>query len=206
MSWPSYIPPMAFGRKRIVFWYLSTLEASIILPFYKLPISTHSSLSRGDGNNWNYNFMPGLEAVYGYNMVNVSLYDVALQKEKKFFPKPVLIKTLYYPAFSQDMLNYEPVSRRYYLVSAYDEDTNGDGAINIKDLRRFYLFDIHGTSQGPLVPKDYSVYKSEYDPANDLMYVFAKLDENTNGRRDEYEPIHVYWVDLKDPLRTGRLY
>ena len=47
---------------------------------------------------------------------------------------------------------------------------------------------------------------SDYDQANDLMFVFAKLDENGNGRADESEPIHIHWIDLKDPQRTGRLY
>lgn len=26
-----------------------------------------------EGNNWNYNFMPGIEAVYGYNLLNISI-------------------------------------------------------------------------------------------------------------------------------------
>jgi hypothetical protein len=36
--------------------------------------------------------------------------------------------------------------------------------------------------------------------------VFAKLDENKNGRVEEGEADHIFWVDLKDPGRTGRQY
>lgn len=36
------------------------------------------------GNNWNNNLMPGLEAVYGYNMVNISHYDIKENKQKTF--------------------------------------------------------------------------------------------------------------------------
>ena len=166
--------------------------------------SNHSTLGRTNGNQWNYNYIPGLEAVYGYNMVNISHYDIVADKQKNFFEKPVLIKTLYYPSYSKDTLNYKPVNRNYFMTSVYDDDTNKDGFINIKDLRRFYFFDINGENQKALVPKNYSVMKSEYDPANDFMYVFAQLDENNNGKRDEREATHIFWIDLKDPNKTGR--
>lgn len=159
-----------------------------------------------NGNNWNNNLMPGLEAVYGYNLVNISHFDITESKQKNFFEKPVLVWTLYYPSFSKDTLNYKPVSRNFIMVSVYDDDTNKDGFVNIKDLRRLYLFDINGEKQKALVPENYSVFKSEYDPDNDFMYAFAQLDSNNNGRQDKGEPIQVFWIDLKDPSRTGRLY
>lgn len=158
------------------------------------------------GNNWNNNLMPGLEAVYGYNMVNISHYDIKENKPKNLFEKPVLVKTLYYPSFSKDTLNYKPVNRDYFMVSVYNDDTNNDGFVNLKDLRRFYLFDINGVLQKALIPENYSVFKSEYDPDNDVVFVFAKLDSNGNGQEDEGEPIHIFWIDLKDPSKTGRQY
>ncbi|NDV64607.1 hypothetical protein [Bacteroides sp. 224] len=166
----------------------------------------YSDFAHSNGNNWNYNFMPGIEATFGYNMVNVSLYDLKENKKKLFFEKPVLVRTLYYPTSSKDTLNTKPVHRDYFMVSVYNEDTNKDGFINVKDLRRFYLFDWKGERQKALVPENYSTIKSEYDPENDLMYVFAQLDANNNGRQDSGEPIHIFWVDLKDPHKTGQLY
>ena len=166
----------------------------------------YQNVGSTDGNEWHYNFMPGIEAVTGYNMVNISHYNVLTGEQRNFFEKPVLIKTLYYPTFSKDTLNFKPILRNYYLVSVYDEDTNGDHFINVKDLRRFYLFDSEGTMNKPLVPKNYSVYKSEYDPANDFMYVFAQVDENSNGQPDDGEVTHIFWIDLKDPNKTGRQY
>lgn len=157
-------------------------------------------------NNWNNNLMPGLETVYGYNMINISHYNISLNRQKNFFEKPVLIKNLYYPAFSKDTLNYKPVNRNYFMVSVYNDDTNKDGFVNIKDLRRLYLFDINGEKQKALIPENYSVLKSEYDPGNDFMFVFATFDSNKNGRKDENEPVHIFWVDLKDPNKTGRQY
>jgi len=159
-----------------------------------------------DSNNWNNNLIPGLEACYGYNMVNISHYSIQENKQKNLFEKPVLVKTLYYPTFSKDTLNNNPVSRNYLMVSVYNEDTNKDGFINLKDLRRFFLFNINGEKQMALIPENYSVIKSEYDPDNDFMYVFAKLDANNNGQQEEDEPIHIYWIDLKDPSKTGRQY
>lgn len=172
--------------------------------YYNYDEDYHSE--KNTGNNWNHNLMPGIAAVYGYNMVNVSHYDIEKNKQKYFFEKPVLIKTLYYPTFSKDTLNYKPVNRKYFIVSVYNEDTNKDGFINLADLRRIYLFDINGENPKALVPENYSVLKSEYDSGNDFMYVFAQLDADGNGKRNEGEPLHVFWIDLKDPSRTGRLY
>lgn len=159
-----------------------------------------------DGNNWNGNFMPGFEAVYGYNFVNVSHFNLQTKTSNELFDKPVLIRTLYYPAFSRDTLNNQPVIRNYYMVSVYDEDTNKDGFINVSDLRRFYLFDIEGKLQKELIPKNYSVMSSEYDRANDLMYVFAKFDSNKNGQMDEGEATNIFWIDLKNPDQGGVIY
>jgi len=158
------------------------------------------------GNNWNNNFMPGFEAIYGYNFVNISHYNNETKTENKLFDKPVLIKTLYYPAFSKDTLNHEPVNRRYYMVSVYDEDSNNDGFINVKDLRRFYHFDIEGKNKRNLIPKNYSVMSSEYDPANDFMYVFAKVDKNQNGQMEQGEPTDIFWIDLRNPENVGIQY
>ncbi len=168
----------------------------------------HRDWSRdyGEGNNWNGNFMPGFEAVYGYNFVNVSHYNNQTRTENKLFETPVLIKTLYFPAFSADTLNHEPVKRAYYMVSVYDEDSNKDGFISVKDLRRFYYFDIDGQNKKALVPQDYSVLSSEYDSANDFMYVFARKDKNQNGQMEADEPTDIFWIDLKNPENRGEQY
>jgi hypothetical protein len=166
----------------------------------------YDKIGETNGNQWNYNYLPGFEAVYGYNMVNVSHHDTEKQNQKLFFEKPVLIKTLYYPSFSKDTLNYKPLNRNYFMISVYDHDTNKDGYINVKDLRRFYYFDININNRKELVPLNYSVYKSEYDPANDFLYLFAQLDKNENGQIDEREDVHIFWIDLKNPEKTGRQY
>jgi hypothetical protein len=166
----------------------------------------YESIAETNGNQWNNNYLPGLEALYGYNLVNVSHFDTETQKQKLLFEKPVLIKTLYYPTFSKDTLNYKPVSRNYYMISVYDEDTNKDGFINVNDLRRFYSFDINGESKKPIVPIEYSVYKSEYDPANDVIFIFTEFDKNQNGQIEELEPVKIFWADLKNPERTGKQY
>lgn len=158
------------------------------------------------GNNWHDNFIPGLEAVYGYNMVNISHYNIKENKQKYLFKSPVLIRNFYYPTFSKDSLNFKPVKREYFIVSAYNEDTNKDGYINLKDLRRLYLFNINGDQQKILVPEDYSVYESQYDSGNDYMFVFAKKDSNKNGVIEKQEPIHIFWIDLNDPNKTGQKY
>ena len=38
------------------------------------------------------------------------------------------------------------------------------------------------------------------------MYVKAKHDTNGNGKRDITEPIHIFWISLKDPKQGKRAY
>lgn len=168
--------------------------------------SNYWGYGQSEGNNWNNNFMPGFTATYGYNFVNISHYNHQTQEAKLFFDKPALIRTLYYPAFSNDTLNNVPVNRAFYMVSVYDEDTNKDGFINVKDLRRFYHFDLDAKNKSLLIPNNYSVMSSEYDPINDFMYIFARLDENENGQMEYEEATDIFWIDLKNPERRGIQY
>jgi len=56
-------------------------------------------------------YMPGIEAVTGYNMLNISHYDVEDKINKTLFEKPVLINTVYYPSQRQDSLYDKPITR-----------------------------------------------------------------------------------------------
>ncbi len=151
-------------------------------------------------------FLPGLEALYGYNLMNIGHYNIEQNKRKNLFDKDVLINTLYYPSLEADSIKNEPIKRDYYLVSVYDEDTNKDSLINQKDLRRFYQFDIEGNNPSLIIPKDYSVMNCEYDIDNDMMNIFARKDENGNGKREDDEAIHIFSIDLKNPKLGLRLY
>lgn len=151
-------------------------------------------------------FMPGIEILYGYNLLNIAHYDLKNEKMRLLFNHPVLVKTLYYPSFVQDSLNGQPVNRNYYLMSVYDEDTNKDNRINKKDLRHFYHFNADGSVKTRLLPDGYSAVHSQYDSGNDLMYIFARHDENGNGTGEKTEPMHVFWFSLKTPEKARFLY
>jgi hypothetical protein len=158
-----------------------------------------------DGNNWN-SVIPGFEALFGYNLMNIFHFNHTENRGKKLFKKPVLIKTCYYPSFKVDTLNFKPVQRNFYMISAYDEDTNKDKYINNKDLRRFYLFDINGENLGEIVPKNHSVIGAMYDSGNDYLYIDAKLDSNKDGKISEHEPVSIFYLDLKNPMNKGLFY
>ncbi|MGB0851498.1 MAG: hypothetical protein ACPGTP_09630 [Bacteroidia bacterium] len=159
-----------------------------------------------EGESFRSNYLPGIAATYGYNMLNAAHYNRKLNSRNTLFEKPVLINNLYYPGTSPDSIDMKPVIRNYYMASVYDEDTNNDSLINHKDLRRFYWFDINGENKTPLVPLDYSVMGSDYDNQNDHLHVRARLDQNKNGLSDVDEAIHIFWIDLKDPKPGVRLY
>lgn len=167
--------------------------------------SNYSNEGNSEKNNWNRNFMPGFEAIYGYNMVNVAHFNVDSNNTNLLFNDNVLIKTFYYPAHSNDTLKGKPIIRSNYFVTVYDEDTNEDGFINTKDLRRFYFFDLNGNNQTALIDKSFGVTHSEYDYENDYMYVYARKDENQNGEIEKRESLHIFWIDLSNPLQTGQV-
>ena len=151
-------------------------------------------------------FMPGIDILYGFNLLNIAHYDMKSEKLKFLFDRPALVKTLYYPSTIQDSTDKKPINRDYYLISVYDEDTNKDTLINRKDLRKFYYFDASCTIKTQLVPNDYSVIRSQYDDKNDVMYIFAKQDTNKNGTGDTKEPTHIFWIDLKAPAKAKKMY
>ena len=107
-----------------------------------------------DGNEilGEQHFMPGIDVLFGYYLLNIAHYDMKAEKLNFLFNHPVIIKSLYYPAFVQDSIDKKPITRNYYLVSVYDEDTNKDSLINRKDLRRMYCFDARGNTKIQLVP------------------------------------------------------
>lgn len=151
-------------------------------------------------------FMPGIDLIHGYNLLNVAHYDLVADTMAYLFEHPVLVKSLYYPSFEQDSLNDKPINRDYYLLSVYDADTNQDSIINNRDLRRIYFFNASCSERTQLLPADYAVVRSQYDRMNDVMYLFARKDANHNGEADKKEPLHIFWLNLKAPAKATRMY
>lgn len=168
--------------------------------------SSYSYDSDESGDESSEHFMPGIDILFGYNLLNIAHYDLKLETGNFLFNHPVLVKTLYFPSFTQDSLDNQPINRNYYLVSVYDEDTNKDSLINKRDLRRFYHFDASCKMKKQLLPAAYSVVRSQYDSKNDIMYIFARHDENQNGTEDKSESVHIFWFSLKTPDTAKLLY
>jgi hypothetical protein len=194
---------------------LTGLAAHRLVTIYKSakPTNLARSYDYSYGKRYDYDesdraqhYMPGLDIVYGYNLINIAHYDLTTEKLNYLFNNPVLIKSLYYPSFVQDSLNKKPITRDYYLVSVYEEDTNRDTLITKNDLRRFYHFNASASQKVQLVPNNYSVVRSQYDSMNDVIYIFARQDSNQNGKIDKEEPLHIFWMSLKQPAEAKRLY
>ncbi|MDR2038176.1 MAG: hypothetical protein LBQ60_09655 [Bacteroidales bacterium] len=131
---------------------LTGIDRIRLIPIYKINPKTDKDVQYGLGmtyfSYWDKDeedyykyFMPGIDIVYGYNLINIGHYDIETEKLSYFFENPVLIRTLYFPGLKRDSLRHQPVSRDYFLVSVYDEDTNQDSLINTKDMRKFYHID-----------------------------------------------------------------
>ena len=202
------------------FKQLSTSPSSVILtglsnikllPMYKINSETDRNLNFSEGSSYYKNsdnngevdnfsyFMPGIDIFHGYNLINIGYFDLKKEKMSYFFQKPVLIKTFYFPSPEQDSLNNKPISRSYFMVSVYDEDTNKDSLINSKDLRKFYHFDEFKSTKTQILPNSYSSIRSTYDHKNDIMYIYARHDSNKNGTPEKAEPISIFYINLNEP-------
>jgi hypothetical protein len=157
-------------------------------------------------NDWEMHYMPGIDLIFGYNLVNIAHYNFATEKTALLFDHPVLIRSLYYPSFVQDSLDKKPINRDYFFVSVYNEDTNKDTVINKVDLRRFIYFNADASQHFSILPPDYSVARSQYDAKRDVMYLFARHDANQNGKDESSDPMHVFWISLARPEPAKRMY
>jgi hypothetical protein len=190
---------------------LTGIDEIRLIPIYKLRqetdrnINFNNSSYSGDENIYTY-FMPGIDIINGYNLVNMGYYDLKTEKLSYIFQKPVLIKTFYYPSLEQDSLDNKPISRDYFMVSVYDEDTNKDSLINNKDLRKFYHIARLNLKRTQILSNGYSSVRSTYDYKNDIMYIYAREDKNKNGTPDKDEPINIFWLRLKDPTVLRKMY
>ena len=103
-------------------------------------------------------------------------------------------------------MSKEDVGREERFLHIEVDSKDIDTLEEPKVLTNFKLVDKNGEKQDTLVGTNYSVYKSEYDPDNDLLYAFARLDLDNNGQIDDTEPIHIFGINLKNPSKHFQLY
>lgn len=196
---------------------LTGMDRIRLIPVYKIKPKAdrdlHTSESStyydyyGENNDEDFYryFMPGIDIIYGYNLINIGHYDIQKDTLSYFFDKPVLIKTLYFPGLKSDSLMHKAVSRDYFMVSVYDEDTNLDSLINNKDMRRLYHIDQFNSKKTSLLPEGHSAIKSTYDYKNDIMYIYTRHDANKNGIPEKNEPISIFWIRLNEPTVVRKM-
>ncbi|MEG5135438.1 hypothetical protein QUB36_30545 [Microcoleus sp. AT8-B1] len=188
-----------------------------LLPIYKIPPSHDKNILYDQGTSFDNEkeilkeddyryYMPGIDIIKGYNLVNIGHYNSDKGLLSYFFKKPVLVRTLYFPGVHKDSLGKKEVNRNFFLVSVYNEDTNHDSLINNKDYRRLFYFDILNETQISLLPTDYSAIRSSYDFKNDIMTIRARKDENKNGDLEKSEPISIFLLDFKNPTILKQVY
>ena len=150
-------------------------------------------------------FMPGIDVIRGYNLINIAHYNLEKDKLSYFFQKPVLVRNLYFPGVKRDSLNGQLIQRNFFMATVYDEDTNNDSLINKKDIRKMYHFDELNTQKIQLIPSDFSPFYSTYDYKNDILYVYTREDKNKNGKSEKEEPIAVFYIRLSNPTVAKRM-
>ncbi|HLP10518.1 MAG TPA: hypothetical protein VK177_01230 [Flavobacteriales bacterium] len=196
---------------------LTGIDRVKLIPIYKLRKTSNRGIQYGESSTYYeyegitkqedgfHYFMPGIEIIEGYNLINIAHYDVSTERLSYFFNKPTLINVAYFPGPKKDSLAFQQVTRNFFLVSAYDEDSNGDSLINKKDLRKFFYINETNSTKKQLIPKHYSAQRSTYDYKSDIMYIYTRHDRNKNGQIEKTEPVSVFWIDFKDPGTLKKL-
>jgi len=196
---------------------LTGIDKIRLLPIYKIPQNQDKNILYDQGTSYDSEkeflheddfryYMPGIDIIKGYNLVNIGHYNIDKGQLTYFFKKPVLVRTLYFPGVLKDSLSRKAISRNFFLVSAYSEDTNHDSLINNKDFRRFFYIDILNETQISLLPNDFSAIRSSYDFKNDVMTIRARKDENKNGVLEKTEAVSIFMLDLKNPTSLKQVY
>jgi hypothetical protein len=201
-TYPSAVITTGLPDQRLVTIYRKEADAK------RNFIETYSSRSYYNdyGSEFEQHFMPGIDLIHGYNLINIAHHNFSTGKTTMLFNHSVVVRSIYYPSFVQDSINKKPVTRNYFLISAYSDDTNNDTLINKKDLRRLILVNADASEQKSLLPSDYAVVRSQYDAMRDVMYLFARKDLDSNGKSESSEPLHIFWISLSKPEEAKRLY
>lgn len=159
-----------------------------------------------DGASQRYhNYHPGFDVIMGGLKRNLMLLFPTDTAARAVFSRQVLIKNVYIPSQLPDTVNGVPVRRNFILCSVFDTDTNADTLLDHRDLRRLYAVPVAGGPPVNLLPPDYSVQSSAYSPANDVLFYFARQDRNQNGEPDVEDPIAVFRLDPRTPLRVDQV-
>jgi hypothetical protein len=198
VSSPNTVLLTGMDRFRLVPVYKISPNSDRNIDFYRETSYNDNDYYTKNEGDYRY-FMPGMDIIYGYNMINMGHYDVETERLTMMFDHPVLIRTFYFPGVKSDSLNHLPVTRNYFLVSVYDEDTNHDSLINTKDMRKFYHIDRFNSKKTQIIPPAYSAIRSTYDYKNDIMYIYARYDSNGNGTPEKEEPVAICWIRLNEP-------
>jgi hypothetical protein len=196
---------------------LTGIDKIRLLPIYKIPSSQDKNILYDQGTTYDSEkellreddyryYMPGIDIIKGYNLVNIGHYNSDKGLLTYFFKKPVLVKTLYFPGVHKDSLQKKELNRNFFLVSVYNEDTNHDSLINNKDFRRLFYIDNLNETQISLLPNDFSAIRSSYDFKNDVMTIRARKDVNKDGILDKTEPVSIFLLDLKNPTSVKQIY
>ena len=196
---------------------LTGIDKIRLLPIYKIPQSQDKNILYEQGTSYDSEkeflneddfryYMPGIDIIRGYNLVNIGHYNIDKGQLTYFFKKPVLVRTLYFPGVLKDSINKKEISRNFFLISAYNEDTNQDSLINNKDFRRLFYIDELNETQISLLPNDFSAIRSSYDFKNDIMTIRARKDENKNGVLEKTEPVSIFLLDFNNPKTLKQVY
>jgi hypothetical protein len=196
---------------------LTGIDKIRLLPIYKVPLDQDKNILYDQGTSYDSEkellqeddfryYMPGIDIIKGYNLVNIGHYNMDNGQLTYFFKKPVLVRTLYFPGVLKDSLSKKAISRNFFLVSAYTDDTNQDSLINNKDFRRLFYIDNLNATQISLLPNNFSAIRSSYDFKNDIMTIRARKDENKNGLLEASEAISIFILDLKNPTTLKQIY
>lgn len=87
--------------------------------------------------------------------------------------------------------------KQLLLLLVTDRDTNNDAVLNNQDLESLYLYDLEKTQLLKLSPNLHKLIDWKTLKINNRIYFRTIEDLDKNGKFDEKDKIHYYYVDLQ---------
>lgn len=147
-------------------------------------VGTKRSYLKSSISSQNKNFLNG-------DIKNIKFEHAKEGTVNNLTDKNILINRV---TFLQDL--HKKTGKQLLVYAVYDKDTNGNQALDTRDLNSLYISRIDGTGFQKLNEDNHELVKWKVLDSTEKLYFRTATDTNRNGKFDKGDAFHNYQVDL----------
>lgn len=148
--------------------------------------------SGGSGSSGNYSVLnhAGPDTFWG-ELYNLKFQPISSDSLFSLTHKHIRIYSL---SFLREV--FEKTGKDHLLYRVNDEDTNRDGKVDRLDLNTLYISRTNGQDFLKLSHPAQEVIDWRYIPARNRVYFRSIEDSNRNGKFEEEDRLHYFYIDF----------